>query len=165
MPAKNTSYKSGKRDLVISKDFYKNFIDETNIDISYLDFRNVILASNKAIADIIANGDDSFKLPEQMGYIAVTKYKSKKKSIDWKSTRLLGKKIILPNLHSFGYIHHIRWYKTTLVNFAFNKIFKLEPCRALKRQVAKNVKEGKEYSTWEISDFWSKSKTLKYLKG
>lgn len=164
MPNLGTAYKTGPRDLIVTKDFYNDFIKETNIKISYDIFRNIILESNKEIANMVANDDESFKLPENMGYVAVTKYKSKKKPIDWKNSLLLGKRITLPNLHSFGYIYHIHWFKAGLATFAFKQIFKLEPCRLLKREVAKNAKEGKEYNKWDTSDFWSKTKTLRYLK-
>ena len=163
MPAKGTTYRTGQRDLIIDKEFYKEFIRETNLDIDYNTFREIILASNKEIANLSINEEEGFKLPENLGYTVVTKYKSKKHPIDWVNSKRLKKKVILPNLHSFGYIHHIKWFKKGLTNFAFADVYRLEPVRLIKREVAKNVKSGKIYHTWSASDFWSRTKTLRKL--
>lgn len=164
MPAKGSTLDSGPRDMVIDEEFYKKVKDKYNLDIDYKTFKNIILTSNNAIKEIIANDEGGFKLPENLGYIVVTKYKSKKRPIDWVATKKLKKVVYLPNLHSFGYIHHIKWFRIGLtVNFGTADVYKFESCRDLSRSVAKNVKEYKVYHTWSNSDFWSSSKTLKRI--
>lgn len=156
MPSKGTKYLSGKRDLVFDKNFYNSFIKETNIDIDYKTFKNIIIESNKEIANIIINEDTGFKLPYDLGYFVVTKYKSKKKPLDWKNTLKLNKKIPLLNIHSFGFIYHIKWFKRgSMKTIKFKNCFKAEFCRDVKRSVSKNIKNGIVYHEWSNNDFWS----------
>lgn len=164
MPAKNTTYKTGKRNLIFSKDLFDTIRKELNSDISDKEIRDIILDSNKVMSDIVSDSDDVLKLPENLGYIAVTKYKSKKRPIDFHNTRLLKKTIPLLNLHSFNYIHHIKWFKRSDSQFGIKKVYKLEPTRELKRSVAKNCKAGKLYSEWNHADFWNINKISKKFK-
>lgn len=163
MPAAGTTYITGNRDLIFSKDLYKKIREKYNISLTDKEIKNIILESNSEIASIVSDTGDSFKLPEGIGYLVVTKYKSKKKPIDWKNSIRLKRKVLLPNLHSFGYIHHIKWFKRGVATFAFSDIYKIIPVRTLQRSVAHNIKAGKLYDNWTISDFWSRAKTLKKL--
>lgn len=155
MPAKNTTYKSGKRNLIVDKEFCDEVREKTGLDISDKEIRKIIITSNDEIRNSIADSDDAFKLPERLGYIAVTRYKSKKRPIDWTNTFKLKKKIPYINLHSFGYIYHIKWFKKSQSNFGLKAVYKLEPSRRLTRQVSRNALNGKIYHEWENSDFWS----------
>lgn len=164
MPALNTHYTTGKRDLVIDKEFYEQFIKETNAKIDYATFREIILESNKLIADIIVNDDTGFKLPEQLGYLVVTKYQSNKKPIDWINTRKFKRPIYLTNLHSFGFVHHIKWFKKYAANLKLKESYRIEPCREFKRNVAASVKSGKQYHVWQKSDFYNNRTSILKLK-
>lgn len=152
MPAKGTSY---HRNNIISKELYKKFLDEFKMEIDYETFVDIILESNSIIFDIIANEPTGFKIPENMGYWVVTKYKTKKKPIDWKNSRRLKKQVYLTNLHSFGYVYHIKWCKFAIARFKFNEIYKFSSCRFLARKVAQNGKNGFTYFNWKNSDFWN----------
>lgn len=158
MPAKGSSWKTGPRNLILCKEFYDTVRQQTKLELSDKEIREIILESNKEMANIVANSDDVLKLPEDLGYIAVTKYKSKKRPVDWIATRKVGKRVLALNLHSFDYIYHIKWFKTSGGKFGIKKVYRLEPTRLLKRTVAKNVKIGKTYHTWDVSDFWNMSK-------
>ena len=165
MPSKGSTYISGKRDLIIDMNFYNKFISEIGINIDYKTFRSIILSSNEEIANIIINDDLGFKLPNDLGYFVVTKYKSKKKPLDWKNTLLLNKKVPILNIHSFGYIYHIKWFKKgTLKKIRFKNCYKVEFCRKVKRSVSKNIKNGFIYHEWANSDFWSTKLTKKLFK-
>jgi hypothetical protein len=162
MPSLGTKYRSGKREQIISKELHKRFQEENpSIEIDYNTFRTIIIESNKLIHDFVANSEDGFKLPAGLGYLVVTKYKSKKKAIDWKNSNRLGKHVYFTNAHSLGYISHIKWYKSYIVDFYMARIYKFEPYRLLTRMVAKNTKEGKKYHQWVNSDFWTNNKTKK----
>ena len=163
MPAKGTKYKSGKRDLIYDGKFYNELRKITGIELTDKEIRHVIITSNEEIAKTVAEHDEGFKLPESLGYIAVTKYKSKKRAIDWVNSKKLKRKIYLTNLHSFGYIHHIKWYKKGSSNVALIDAYILEPCRLLKRDVASKVKAHKIYHTWSNSDFWNQNKIIRKL--
>lgn len=164
MPAKGKGLNSGPRDLIIDRKFYKQFIEENKIDIDYNTFRDTIIESNKLIADIIVNDDTGFKLPEQLGYLVVTKYTSKKRPIDWVNSKKLKKTIYLTNLHSFGYVHHIKWFKKNIANLKLKESFRIEPCREFKRNVAASVKSGKQYHIWQKSDFYNNRTSTINLK-
>jgi hypothetical protein len=158
MPAKNSTLKTGKRFNPITKKFYKDFVFETGIEISYETFKSIILTTNELLREYAADEEAGIELYEGLGHLVVTKYKSKKQSIDWVNTKKLGKKVPLLNLHSFGYIHHIKWFKIG-VKFKNSYIYKFQPYRLLTRKVASNVLKGKKYFKWENSDFWSSTKT------
>lgn len=164
MPAKGKGLNSGPRDLIIDRKFYKQFIEETKIDIDYDTFRSTVIESNKLIADIVVNDDTGFKLPEQLGYLVVTKYTSKKKPIDWINSKKLKKTIYLTNLHSFGYVYHIKWFKKNVANLKLKESFRIEPCREFKRNVAASVKSGKQYHIWQKSDFYNNRTSTINLK-
>lgn len=164
MPAKNSTLKNGPRDTIVNKEFYQRVIKKHKLDIDYKTFVEIINKSNEEIQTIISEDEGGFKVPEHMGYWVVTKYKSKKQPIDWVNSKKLKKAIYLPNLHSFGFIHHIKWFRMGLtINFGSFDAYKFEPCREIKRRVAKNVKQYKVYHTWTTSDFWTSSKTLKRI--
>jgi hypothetical protein len=157
MPAPGTTLVYGKRFNPLNRELYKKFIKETCINIDYDTFVKVIRRTNEVIKDSIVEEEAGIKLPENLGHIVVTRYKSKRIPIDWKKTRELKIKVAHVNLHSFGYIHHIKWFRMGIV-CANNFIYKFEPYRFLKRAVAAKVKEGKQYFKWENSDFWSSTK-------
>ena len=146
------------RNNVISEKFFNSIKKDSKLEIDYKTFQKIILESNSTIFDIVANEPTGFKLPEGLGYLVVTKYKSNKKPIDWKNTHKYKKVIYLTNLHSFGYISHIKWCKFSIARFKYNEIYKFEPCRYLTRKVSANTKAGVTYFNWQNSDFWSTSK-------
>lgn len=156
MPAKNSRLTTGERYNPLNKNLWKDFVQETGIDISYENFRDIIWTTNELMRQAITE-EAGIELFEQLGHIVVTKYKSSKVPIDWVNSKKLGKKIPLLNLHSFGYIHHIKWFKMG-TRFQNRYIYKFKPYRLLSRAVAANVKTGKKYFSWENSDFWSSTK-------
>lgn len=164
MPAKNTTLFNGARDNILGKEFCDKVRKKLSIDVDDDTIKKIIINSNLKIHEIVADEEGGFKIPENMGYMVVTKYKSKKIPIDWVNTKKLQKRVYLTNLHSFGYIHNIKWYRLGLtVNFASFDVYKFEPCREIKRRLAKNVKAYKVYHSWSNSDFFSNSKTLRRL--
>src|SRR6188474_1890745 len=100
-------------------------------------FIKIIRTTNEKIRKAATEEEAGVELPENMGLLLVTKYKSKKRATDWAATNKLGNGTKVPhiNLHSFGYIYHIKWVKIGIVNFQNNDIYKFEPYRILKRQV------------------------------
>jgi hypothetical protein len=61
-------------------------------------------------------------------------------------------------------LQNLKKYKGVLrANFASYDVYKFEPCRDIKRRVAKNVKNYKVFHSWTNSDFFSNSKTLRRL--
>lgn len=163
MPTKGTHYLSGKRNLILNKEFYNEVRETISPDLTDKEIREIVLTSNDEIRNAVANTEDGFKMPEQLGYIVITKYKSKKQPIDWVNSKKLKMRVPLLNLHSYNTICHIKWFKIGNHSFGIKEVYKLEPSRKLKRQVAKNIKEGKMYHTWTRSDFWNTNKIFKKL--
>lgn len=161
MPAKGSKYLLPNRDQVVDMDLWKRFKEKYESDISYKDFMTIIKASNKTIYDAVLEDERGFKFPHGLGYIAVTKYRTKTKSIDWAATQKYNKKIYHLNLHSFGWCFHIKWFRTGICNFEFHKLYRMVPHRFLKRALSKNVREGKDYQEWQIKDYWDFNKLEK----
>src|SRR5688572_19566701 len=143
MPSKNTTLENGPRFNPLNKELYNKFVETSGINIDFKTFVNIVRTTNDIIRKSVAEEEAGVKLPENLGIIVVTKYKSAKIPLDWVNTLKFGTKVPLLNLHSFGYIHHIKWVKVG-VRCANEFIYKLQPYRILKRAVAKNVKEGKK---------------------
>lgn len=157
MPAKGKTLIHGERHNPLNKELYNKFIDRTGINVDFDTFKNIIQHTNGIIRDAISEEEAGMRLPERLGTVIVTKYKSKKTPWNWVETLRLKKMIPHVNLHSMGYICHIKWFKMG-VTFSNNFIYKFVPYRSLKRKVAKNFKEGKQYFKWENSDLWSSTK-------
>lgn len=164
MPAKGTHYQLPDRDQVLSPSLWKAFKQKHNIEISYSDFTNIIKESNKKIFNAVLEDENGFKLPENLGYFCIIKYKTKKKAINWADSKKYGKKIYFLNLHSFGYRYHIKWFKTGIARFAFNEVFKFAPLRLMRTEVSKKIKAGvKDYHEWTLKDFWNNNKLEKLV--
>lgn len=157
----------GKRYNPINTKFWKRFLEDTGEYVDYKTFCEIIQKTNLIIRNSIVEEEAGIKLPESLGHIIVVKYKSKKVPTDWVNSVKHKKKIPLLNLHSFGYIYHIKWFKIA-ASCANLYVYKFIPYRRLKRSVAKAIKEGKKYFKWENTDLWSTTKLErrynKYLK-
>jgi len=159
MPSKGSKLRDGERFNPINVKFHKQFLEENpGIDIDFKTFRQIIWNTNKDIADAIAEDETGVKFYAELGNMVVTKYKSSKKQpIDWKNTLLLHKTVPLLNLHSFGNIYHIKWFRIDSRNKGIYS-YKFVPYRTLKRKVAQLIKGGKKYFHWQDTDFWSATK-------
>jgi ribosome biogenesis protein Nip4 len=125
--------------------------------------RDQVLESNKKICETVVEDENGFKLPENLGYLCVIKYKTKKKAINWADTKKYGKTIYFLNLHSFGFRYHIKWFKTGISRFSFNEVYKFAPLRTMRTHVSKNAKANKEYHEWNLKDFWDFNKLEKLV--
>lgn len=163
MPAKGSSYNLPNRDHILSPELWKAYKEKYNSNISYKDFTTIVKESNKKIAEFVAEDENGFKLPENLGYLCVIKYKTKKKAINWADTKKYGKTIYYLNLHSFGYRYHIKWFKTGISRFVFNEVYKFAPLRDTRDKVSKSIKAGKDYVEWTLKDFWDNNKLEKIL--
>lgn len=158
MPAAGSSYTIPDRDQILSTNLWKAYKEKFNSEISFKDFSNIIKESNKKIVQSVIEDEDGFKLPENLGYLCIIKYKSNKKRINWPDTKKYGKIIYYLNLHSFNYLFHIKWFKTGISRFTYNEVYKFVPLRNMRRDVSKAIKEGRDYHQWTLKDFWSLNK-------
>ena len=164
MPAAGTQYEFPNRKQVLSPKLYKEYIAANpDIKISFREFSDIIKNSNKKIASIVSDDAYGFKLPENLGYLCVIKYKTNSKAINWADTNKYGKTIYYLNLHSFGYRYHIKWFKTGILRFAFNEVYKFAPLKDMRIAVSNQVRAEKEYFEWQLKDFWGFNKLEKLL--
>lgn len=110
--------------------------------ITYDEYITILKESTLCIKQHILENPIGFKLPCNLGYIAVHKYKPKKTRImiDWVNTKKHGKRIPLLNLHSMGYMYKILFYKNT--KSVFLSSIDIKPHRHIKRELASKLKNG-----------------------
>lgn len=165
MPAPGSKFKIGNRTSTVDKELYNDYILSTGEDISYKQFKDIINHCNQCVLDSILSDISGFKLPYNLGYIVVTKFKGRYTKPDYKNTAKYNKVIPLLNLHSFGFIYTIKWFKTSNTKGIHSNgrlyPYKLNFNRLFKRALAKKIKEGMVYDSWQTADFKAKSKIEK----
>ena len=128
----------------IKKEEYNSFIKKyPSSGVSYEEFITILKHSNEEIKNQILDNPLGFKLPHNLGYIAVDKFKPNKKfvAVDWINTRKLKKLVPLTNFHSFGHTYKIKLYKNPKIKPLF--AYHMEAHRLIKRALAKCIKENK----------------------
>lgn len=167
MPNKGSRLKINNRHNTINKELYKEYIKKTNSSLTFKEFKNIINLCNKEIETIVLNDISGFKLPYNLGYFVVNKFRGRYTKPDFKNSLKLNKNVPLLNLHSFGYIYGLKWFKVSQsrINKKVGKIntFKFEFLRVTKRALAVKIKSGSIYDSWKSSDFWTKSKIEKTI--
>lgn len=143
---------AGKNKIVdrinyINREEYELFKEKyPTSSISYNNFINILKHSTKSIRDCILDNPLGFKLPYNLGYIAVDKFKSKRDyiAVDWVNSKRLGKRVPLTNFHSFGFMYKIKFYPN--LRIVPIKNYALDAHRVLKRMLAVNIKQNlKQY--------------------
>ena len=128
-------------------DFYPEYIDwiegKELYTLRQADFVNIISDFNRVVAEKLLEGKE-FQMPAGMGRIKILKSKDGKpktvvSAIDWAETNKLGKVVHFRNQHSDGYRYKIKW-EISGAGTNSSKYY-LIPCRALKRGLAKVIKE------------------------
>ena len=128
-------------------DFYPEYIDwiegKELYTLRQADFVNIISDFNRVVAKKLLEGKE-FQMPAGMGKIRIIKSqdnrpRTSKAVIDWAETNKLGKVVHFRNQHSDGYRYKIKW-EISQAGANSSKYY-LIPCRALKRSLAKVIKE------------------------
>jgi hypothetical protein len=149
----------------INREAYNSYKKKyPNSKIDYNQFILVLKSSTALIRDNILDNPLGFKLPYNLGYIAVDKFKAKDTyiAVDWQSTRRLGRRVPLTNLHSFGYMYKIKFFPNPKINPIKNYVFKAH--RVLKRLLASNIKRQlKNYICIERNYFSKRFNIDNYL--
>lgn len=160
MPASGTTYKTGKRFQPLNKEFYERFKEETKIEVSWKDYKQIVLDAYKEIMNCVVEDISGFKLPFNLGYLCISciDYRSRKKPIDFANTKKYNKTIYHLNMHSFGKRYTIRWFRVGEPMHTRLYPFSIEFSREIKRKLATLIKGGKDYNHWSNSDFWAVSR-------
>ena len=136
-------------------------------EITYQNYIIILKESCLAIRDHILGNPIGFKLPLNLGYIAVKKFKTNDNfiAIDWPNTLKYGKRIPLTNFHSFGHAYKIKFYKNLKIRPLVG--YEMEAHRSIKRLLAQYIKEDKtpyvEIDRSYFNDRFKIDKKAKYL--
>lgn len=150
----------------INRISYKKFILKyPKSEITYEKYVNILKESNKTIRDHILVNELGFKLPLNLGYIAITKFKQRDnyKVTDWKNTKLLQKIIPIMNFHSFGYMFKIKLYKNNRIK-PF-EIYQMQAHRIIKRMLAQRIKSGKQNYLELDNSYFNKRFSIERITG
>lgn len=150
---KNQSLSNGPRYNCLTREFWRRFVRETGVEISKKDFMNIIETSNRKIKEKVVNNVLGFKLPENLGYLAITSYKPKKKKIDFNKTKKYGVTVYHTNFHSKGMDAKISWYTDQIAICKNIRGYKFTPDRDFTKMKSIKLKEGKVYPTYHYDDF------------
>lgn len=165
MPTKGTKLRTGDRLVVVTPKFYRKFLKENeDIEITYAQFSKVIQECNDLLGVKVIDNTLGVRLPENMGYLAVTRYKSKRRNVDYKKTKELGQTIYHTNFHSYGYNNRIQWFSNQITICKFHQIYKFIPERKVSRDLAKRSFAGKVYNEYSYQHFKNKKLRVKLDK-
>lgn len=127
--------------------FYKQYVKDYNNDIDYKLFKNILEDYNKELRDSLLLFSEELVLPYGLGSLSIVKYKPKSLSpkslsIDYKTSKLVGKRVYHLNEHTGGYKYRLYWSK---IGCQCRKIYKysLNLVRANKRLLASLIINNK----------------------
>lgn len=130
-------------------DIYHAYIREKGVDMPYSRFKRILDEVNKNIRQTILERSESFKMPNGLGHICIVKYKpknytEKSLSVDYKSSKIEGKRIYHLNEHSNGYKYRLYWSKVPMT-FSERYMYQLMLVRENKRYLAQLIFNHKDY--------------------
>lgn len=150
----------------LNREGYLQFIKKyPKSDIIYEQYIKILKYSNTEIRDCILNYELGFKLPYNLGYVAVDKFKPSKKyiAVDWVNTKRLKKMIPLTNFHTFGYTYNIKIFKNPRSKPLEGYLLKAH--RKINRMIADKIKnENKDYLSIDPTYYSSRFRIENSLK-
>lgn len=150
---KGGSLSNGDRYNFLNVSFWRRFKRENNIDIEYRDFMSIIDVSNRKIKEKVCNNVMGFKLPENLGYLAISAYKPKARKIDFNKTKKLGVTVYHTNFHSNGMDARIMWYTHKIAICRNIGQYKFVPDREFTHLKSSLLRSGKKYNIYSYDDF------------
>ena len=121
---------------------YKSDYTELPYKLTQKEFYDIVRESAIEMGELLLKGKE-VKLPFGLGKIYITrnrrvgtKYNS---SIDWKKSKIVGKRISFHNLHSNDYIMRLKWdkYKSSVKNRSY---YILKAMRTFKPKMAEYIR-------------------------
>lgn len=143
MPAKNTKSKYHGRYRFISLQLWKKYKKTTGSDISYKEFRLIILSSMKEVANWVLKEPIGYRFPYRLGSIAVNRFRTYGDFKTYLNTKdKNGKPIRNFNLHTGGDCFRIQLFHNTRSNKERASYWFFTADRTFKRTLAKVLKSG-----------------------
>lgn len=156
---------SGRINYISKKEYLLFIAKYPNSEITYEQFINILKQSTVRIKETVLENPLGFKLPFNIGYLTVKKFKTSKKyfAVDWVNTLKFGKRIPLTNFHSFGYGFKIEFFKNPKIKPL--QVYKMNAHRILNRTLAKIIKTGETPYIELDKNYFSKRFNIEnYLK-
>lgn len=125
-------------------DFYKKYNKEykkSSLECSSKEYKDIVSIILSQIMDKLFKGK-SVELPSSLGDLVIGKKRQKKRPIDWKNSKLLGRRVYIDNIHSNGYIYEFTWVKAHR-KFKNRRLYSFKPVRNNAREVSRLSQLGK----------------------
>lgn len=160
---KSVGLRLGERYNPLNRELVKAFRKKTGNKTQFELFKTIVWETCALYADSIANYPEGVELPEGMGYVVVTKYKPRDSACDVVNSVRYRKFVPHLNLHSFGWMYKIRWYRvgTRIRN---DSVYWLSSARSLRQLVSQSIKGGTKFFRWNREDFYSSTKLERTYK-
>lgn len=125
---------------ILNMDLYKRFKkDNPGIDISYEDYKKIILAFNEKIVERVISHRDGVEFPDQLGYLFIGTCPKIPVIVDPVTSSEYNKKINFKNWDSNQYVCKIFYSNYgTKYKFRNREMWYFVPCRIFKRTVSAN---------------------------
>lgn len=150
----------------VNRASYKDFIKKNpKSNIEYDKYIQILKESNKTIRECILTNELGFKLPLNLGYIAITKFKQRDNYVvtDWQNSVKYKKLIPLTNLHSFGWMFKIKFYKNHRIKPL--EIYQMQAHRNIKRMLAQKIKSGQQNYLELDNSYFNKRFSIERITG
>lgn len=143
--------KRKKKSITLDNIYYTypyRYNNKSKYYISKKQYKDISKDFYAMLSEMIVNGF-TYKLPSRIGEISIVKFKSNKRSIDWKKTNELygeenkvsseKKRVYHTNTHSEGY--SARWWWEASRWLKFNTLYRFKPTRYNNRYLTKKIKD------------------------
>lgn len=159
---------AGNRFIVLNRNLFKKFKEKhPDIELTYKEFYDITSAANLKIQDTILTDPSGFKIPLNIGYIAIKKFKPTNRLVNLVHRRMSGRFAFNVNLHSFEYMFAIKWFKVTESRLTSRMhCYQFKACRPMKARLVNIIKngEGSKFVSYETKHFYSRKLLQKFNK-
>ena len=125
------------------RDIYTYYLEHTEEPLTFKEFKLINEEYLEAIMKLIVDNAYNFKLPNRLGYWRIQKrqFDIGQLSVDWKTTKQIGKRVYHLNTHSDGFKIRFLWEKKQAVLKKNSKRpYSFQLCRDWKRKLAAGMK-------------------------
>lgn len=145
MPAKNSISNYHGRHRFLSESLWRKYVKETESDISYADFRKIVIASMDELRKWVLKEPVGFQMSPRIGNIAINRFKPEHgsfKAFHYTKER----RIPNYNLHTGGAVFKIQWFHASSTHKSRNPYWFFKASRVFNRSLAFLLKSGKSPS-------------------
>lgn len=149
MPRTKIEWRSG------SKENYLDFCSKhADIKLTFIEWKNIVHSYNDKFRMYILETGEKVRMPMGFGQFSINKKKRKRKRglngefinmpVDWKKSKILGKRIYNMNHHTDGYFFGWIWFKST-ARFKQPMLWYFKPGRETSRMINHYLRIEEKY--------------------